>query len=413
MRKSKLYIVDNETKYIYCNNEKVCESWKVKNKLWGDCLHRTCSYNAMFPIRIADFFIQKYSKENDVVLDPFSGRGTTLLQARILNRKSFASDLNPLSFVLSKTKEKNININELMSRIDELEKEWNKIYYKKKYLYKINDVETMRIYYSDHNLCQLSFLREKIGIKWKNNSYVDNFILSIILGLMHGPSKKDKTSSFFSISMSNNVSMSPNYVKNYAINNSLIKPENNLFELISNKITKIYNKRTNELKNAKLDAEFRLSNALSISETWKDITPTLIFTSPPYLNIINYTRQNWLKMWFLGYETDFDNRKIGLDDFHNENSYINNFLIKFMLECKLIMDFNSKLIMVIGDVKKGNKTFSISNHIDYIEQKTGLYLIEMYIDDVNQKFKTTNSHGVKAGKATQTEKIYVFGKERI
>lgn len=29
----------------------------------------------------------------------------------------------------------------------------------------------------------------------------------------------------------------------------------------------------------------------------------LVFTSPLYLNIINYTQQNWLKMWMLGFNT--------------------------------------------------------------------------------------------------------------
>ncbi|WFQ90863.1 type II R/M system DNA methylase [Mycoplasma feriruminatoris] len=410
MANIKKYIVDNETNYIILNNKKICESWKNKSKIWGDSLHRTCSYNAMFPIRIADFFIRNYSNENDIVLDPFSGRGTTLLQARILNRKSFASDLNPLSYVLSKSKEKNISLKELLYRVEQLQVEWNNLLNKNEYLNKISNVEIMRIYYSDYNLCQLSFLKEKIGMNWNNNDPIDNFILSIILGLMHGPSRKDKTSSLFSISMSNNVSMSPNYVKRYAIENSLLKPESNVFELIANKINKVYSTRSSDLVKTKITAEFRLSNALSISSTWCDITPNLIFTSPPYLNIINYTKQNWLKMWMLGFETPVDRKNIGLDDFHNEKNYIDHFLIKFMNECYKIMNNDSKLIMVIGDVKLGKKIFSISNFIDYIEKKTKLSLVELYVDNIKQKSKTTNSHGLKAGKATQTEKIYVFKK---
>ncbi|QVK05297.1 DNA methyltransferase [Mycoplasma mycoides] len=412
MKNIREYIVDNSAKYIFLNNEKICHSWKNKSKIWGDPLHRTCSYNAMFPIRLADFFIRNYSDKNDVVLDPFSGRGTTLLQARILNRRSYASDLNPLSFVLSKSKEKNIDLCKILERLKELEYEWNSEKEKENYLVKISDLETMKIYYSEHNLLQLSFLREKIGKNWLMNDDINNFILSIILGLMHGPSRKDKTSAYFSLSMSNNVSMSPNYVKQYAKKNLLERPVSNIFELIVDKILKIYKKRTKELIQSKLNAEFRFSNALYISNTWKDIKPKLIFTSPPYLNIINYTKQNWIKMWMLGYEKNEDIKKIGLDDFHNEYSYINNFLIKFMIECSLLMTDNSKLIMVIGDVIKGKKIFSIINHIDYIQQETKLSLVEIYTDNVTQSSKATNSHGVKAGKATQIERIYVFEKSK-
>ncbi|WP_202950175.1 DNA methyltransferase [Metamycoplasma alkalescens] len=211
--------------------------------------------------------------------------------------------------------------------------------------------------------------------------------------------------------MSNNLSMSPNYVKKYALKNNLVKPENDIFDLISTKIKKIYQKRTKELNNTKFDGYFKISNALNISKTWNDITPKLIFTSPPYLNIINYTKQNWIKMWMLGYETELDNKKIGLDDFHNINNYLNNFLIKFMKECHQIMNDKSKLIMVIGDVNRNNKVFSIYDHISLIEKETNLILKEIYIDEINQNSKATNSFGSKAGKATQVEKIYVFKKK--
>ncbi|SYV90599.1 Adenine specific DNA methylase Mod, partial [Metamycoplasma alkalescens] len=129
-------------------------------------MHKTCAYNAMFPIRVADFFIKKYTNKKDIVLDPFSGRGTTLLQARILNRISYASDLNPLSYVLSKSKEKNLDLEKIINRVNELKKKYYLVNDKEKYLKKINNLETMQIYYSDYNLKQISFLKEKIGKKW-------------------------------------------------------------------------------------------------------------------------------------------------------------------------------------------------------------------------------------------------------
>jgi DNA modification methylase len=54
-------------------------TWKKHSRMWGDKMHRICSYVAMFPPTLANYFIEKYSDENDVVLDTFSGRGTTLL----------------------------------------------------------------------------------------------------------------------------------------------------------------------------------------------------------------------------------------------------------------------------------------------------------------------------------------------
>ena len=70
-----------------------------KNKL-----HEICSYIAMYPAKLVHKLINKYTSEGNTVYDPFSGRGTPLLEARLLKRKAYASDLNPLSFVLTKAK---------------------------------------------------------------------------------------------------------------------------------------------------------------------------------------------------------------------------------------------------------------------------------------------------------------------
>ena len=44
-------------------------------------LHSICPYFAMFPEEFARNHIENLTDKGDLVLDPFSGRGTTLLQA--------------------------------------------------------------------------------------------------------------------------------------------------------------------------------------------------------------------------------------------------------------------------------------------------------------------------------------------
>ncbi len=45
------------------------------------------NHSAVFPIELPSWFIKLFTKENDVVLDPFMGSGTTANAARKLNRK--------------------------------------------------------------------------------------------------------------------------------------------------------------------------------------------------------------------------------------------------------------------------------------------------------------------------------------
>ena len=59
----------------------IVPEWKDQQRLWGHSFHPMCSYLASFPAALAHAFIGRYSRRGDVVLDPFSGRGTTPLQA--------------------------------------------------------------------------------------------------------------------------------------------------------------------------------------------------------------------------------------------------------------------------------------------------------------------------------------------
>jgi len=105
---------------------------------------------------------------------------------------------------------------------------------------------------------------------------------------MHGPMRKSGQSIYFSLSMSNHTSMSVNYVRNYALKHNLKKPDDdNIFEKIKNRVVYILKKS----KYSDNIAQVKLGNALEINKHF-DIKPKLIFTSPPYLNLINYTKQN-------------------------------------------------------------------------------------------------------------------------
>src|SRR6266511_1293258 len=78
--------------------------WHGVSVRWGHSMQTMCSYHGMFPAKVAHYFIQRYSRPGDVVLDPFSGRGTVPLQARVEGRVAVCNDLNPLAYVLSRAK---------------------------------------------------------------------------------------------------------------------------------------------------------------------------------------------------------------------------------------------------------------------------------------------------------------------
>jgi len=66
-------------------------------------------YTAKFIPQIPEKFIRKYSKGNDIVVDPFMGCGTTLITAKLLGNHSYGVDTNPLAVKISETKTMVVN----------------------------------------------------------------------------------------------------------------------------------------------------------------------------------------------------------------------------------------------------------------------------------------------------------------
>jgi len=71
----------------------IAPEWKDQQRLWGHAFHPMCSYLASFPAALSHAFIGRFSRRGDVVLDPFSGRGTTPLQACAEGRIGIGNDL--------------------------------------------------------------------------------------------------------------------------------------------------------------------------------------------------------------------------------------------------------------------------------------------------------------------------------
>src|SRR4051812_41086993 len=99
--------------------------WKDQQRLWGHSFHPMCSYLASFPAALTHAFIARYSRPGDVVLDPFSGRGTTPLQACAEGRIGIGNDLNPFAQLLTAAKVQPATRAEAATRLAQLRLAWN------------------------------------------------------------------------------------------------------------------------------------------------------------------------------------------------------------------------------------------------------------------------------------------------
>lgn len=66
--------------------------------------HTFYKYPARFSPEFARAAIHTFSKPGDVILDPFMGSGTTLVEALIAGRHGIGSDINSLAYFLGQVK---------------------------------------------------------------------------------------------------------------------------------------------------------------------------------------------------------------------------------------------------------------------------------------------------------------------
>src|ERR687888_55639 len=83
------------------------ESWSFKQLRRTQTSYLTHDYHkypAKFIPQLAERLIKENSNSGDLVCDPFMGSGTTILEAIINSRRTYGSDINPVSVLISRAK---------------------------------------------------------------------------------------------------------------------------------------------------------------------------------------------------------------------------------------------------------------------------------------------------------------------
>lgn len=366
----------------------------LKNLPWKNFenknrLHSICSYMAMFPPGLPNHFIKKYSKKGEIVFDPFSGRGTTVLEACFMNRVGIGNDLNPLAYLLTKAKSYIPSEKRIISRLNALEKEFkqtNKISISK-------ENPRIKMIFSNYTLRQLIFLKKRLV--WKKNN-LDAFITALLLGIIHGNSE-----GYLSLKMPNTFSMSPNYIKNYISEHKLTKPKRDVFHLLKKKLNRCYQKPLKKGRAYMKDAK-RI-------KPLKDSSIDLIMTSPPYTRVIKYGQFNWIRLWFLGE----NEKEVDKDLFFSQSKekYCE-FMLEVLEEMKRILKPQRKLVLVIGDVNDKNtkKPYNLAGKIwKECASPLGFKLVEpIHKDIIGENTKVSKIWGERKGMATKIDRILVL-----
>jgi DNA methylase len=382
--------------------------WHAAPPRWGHSANAMCSYQGMFPAKLAHYFVQRFSKAGDLVVDPFSGRGTTVLQARVEGRRTLGNDLSPLAFVLTRAKADPPQWIRLLEFIDALERDFHSR--------KAPDLEfadEIRMLFHPRTLAQIGFLRlrllKKPLVMWSSE---EAMVGACVAGILHGNFRSNGTSQYLSISMPNTFSLAPRYVKKYIEEKGLVAPEQDVFARLREKVARQYLDSMDGIPGL---VENRDAVDFLSDKSLKGRVD-LIVTSPPYLRVVNYGTSNWIRLWWFGLDDVSRNGGDGrrsldaeLDHGHRYEPY-RDFVEGVLGGIRSALKPTGVAAVVIGDVATPERaTVALAQKLwDEIGDRTGLRLIERIDDDIAAGNKVSRMFGDTKGQATDRDCVLVL-----
>jgi site-specific DNA-methyltransferase (adenine-specific) len=412
----------------------IAPEWKDQQRLWGHSYHPMCSYLASFPAALAHAFIGRYSRRGDVVLDPFSGRGTTPLQACAEGRVGLGSDLNPFAHLLTAAKVEPATPAEARTRLAGLRLAWateSAVWLELADAVLADPGPTgarvpiagsggsatdtaasesvpaeVAVAFHRRTLAQLLLVRTNLRL----DRSTDRFLAAGLTGILHG-----KSASYLSTIMPNTFSMAPRYVRDFAARTDFHSPERDVFDGLELKLGRLYRQAPPQTPGVALlgdarDISIRARAALRLRGL--PDRARLVVTSPPYLRVVKYGYYNWLRTWLLGFDAAAIDAT--LDDAHHREPYLA-FLRDVLAGMRPMLTDDAVVVLVIGDVEF-DRGRPIAGAVGLAErvwaaaaEPEGYALAGVALDNVAADRKMTKLWGAEAGRATKTDRILVLG----
>jgi len=378
-----------EEKEIYNIKVKyfIGEYWTSKQRQ-AHSLHEI-SYRACFKPQLPNFFIKNFTKENDMVYDPFLGRGTTLIEAILLNRQGIGNDVNPLSKILTEPRINPPTYHEVEARL-------NKIPFHKNLKADID----ISMFYHPKTESEIVSLRNYLLEKENNLDKIDKWIRMVATNRLTGHSK-----GFFSVyTLPPNQAVSPQ--RQIEINKKRNQhPEyRNVKELILKK-TKALLKDIDIFYNYPKSYLILTNDARNTTQI-KSNSIDLIVTSPPFLNVVQYSKDNWLRCWFNGIDIKSVEDKIFIT---SSLEKWNNFMYNVFIELYRVLKPQGIIAFEVGEVKNGK--IKLEEQLIPLAKNIGFSIEGVMINQQNFT-KTANIWGIKNNiKGTNSNRILVLSKK--
>ncbi|MGO8922779.1 MAG: DNA methyltransferase [Xanthobacteraceae bacterium] len=261
---------------------------EVDNQLTA--LNAICPYFTMFPLQFPLSVIRRVAlARRELVFDPFCGRGTTNFAARLLGVPSFGIDSSRVA--VAATAAKLVNGVAPADIVTEA-----KLILGRRHHVECPSGMFWRLAYRPTVLKDICKLRQDLLSSCRSD--VRKALRGIVLGALHGPLKKDGSSSYFSNQSPRTFAPKPKYAVRFWREKGFRAPDVSSLEVISERAQWYYHRVPSKVRNRVRCGDARSRSFVrTICDEQK---PTLIITSPAYYGLRTYVPDQWLRNWFVG-----------------------------------------------------------------------------------------------------------------
>lgn len=376
------------------------EFWTARQRQ-AHSLHEI-SYRACFKPQLPAYFIERLTRPGDAVYDPFSGRGTTALQAALMRRRPVAGDVNPLSAMLVRPRLRPPTIDQVARRLADRE---GAVPRPALALWDAAgiasgpgdgqtaplDDDLLAFYHPDTLRC-LTGLRAYLLAREARGALdpVDDWIRMVALNRLTGHSP-----GFFSVyTMPPNQAVSADSQRKINAARGQTPPPRDIGRLILRKSRGLLADDPPPahppelLRTGPADASPELSAG----------AVDLIVTSPPFLDVVDYAGDNWLRGWFAG----IDPAGVAIDR-HRDIVAWERFVRRCFSEFARIVRPGGHVAFEVGEVRGGK----IQLERNVIAAIHGLpFAVEGVLVNQQDFTKTANCWGVdNNARGTNTNRI--------